>query len=578
MLPWICPVLISLYFPLAAAQDPAPEMSSGWTDRAPVTSTRWMVAAANPIAVDAGASILKQGGNAVDAAIALQLVLGLVEPQSSGLGGGAFLLLHDARTRKLIAFDGRETAPAAATADRFMHDGAPMSFFRALSGGKSVGVPGTVRLLETVHRAHGRLPWSALFAPAIALAENGFAVSPRLHALIGQEGKFTQPRARAYFLGDDGKALAIGATLRNPAYAATLRSIAAGGADAFYRGDIARDIVDTANGTPTDPGDLTLADLANYRVVVREPVCDAYRTYRICGMPPPSSGGIAVLQMLKMLEPFDLRAMGPATFWSVHFFSEAGRLAFADRNVFVADPAFFTPPAGLLDPGYLRARSALISPDASLGVAPRGSPPDVAPVARKVALGQDNALDLPSTSHISIVDAFGNAVSMTTTIEYGFGSRLMTRSGFLLNNEMTDFSFAPTDNGKLVANRVEPGKRPRSAMAPTIAYDRFGQVAIVTGSAGGPAIINHVAKTLIAMIDWDLDPQAAVALPNFGSRNGPTELERGTPVAALEPKLKALGAPVRVLEQNSGLQAIQRTRNGWIGGTDPRREGVVRGE
>ncbi len=562
----------------ATAQDLAPEVSSGWTDREPVTAMHWMVAAANPLAVDAGVSMLKRGGNAVDAVIAVQLVLGLVEPQSSGLGGGAFLLLHDAKARKLIAYDGRETAPAAATPDRFMRNGVPMSFFRAVTGGKSVGVPGTVRLLETVHRAHGRLPWPALFAPAIALAEQGFQVSPRLHALIGAEGNFAQPRARSYFFDADGKALAIGTTLKNPAYAATLRRIAAGGADAFYRGEIARDVVDTANDVPSDPGDLSLADLANYRVVVREPACGSYRAYRVCGMPPPSSGGIAVAQMLMMLEPFNLQAMGAATFWSVHFISEAGRLAFADRSVFVADPAFFTPPAGLLDPAYLRARSALIRPDASMGVAMPGDPPDVVPAARRVALGQDTAFDLPSTSHISIVDGSGNAVAMTTTIEYGFGSRRMTRSGFLLNNEMTDFSFAPTDNGRPVANRVEPGKRPRSAMSPTIAYDSNGRIAIVTGSAGGPAIINHVAKALIAIIDWDLDPQAAVALPNFGSRNGPTELERGTSVADLEPKLKALGAPVRVLEQNSGLQAIKRTDKGWIGGTDPRREGLVKGD
>ena len=569
---------VGIYSWQANAQDFAPEISSGWTDRSPVTSKRFMVAAANSLAVDAGYSVLQRGGNAVDAAIAVQLVLGLVEPQSSGLGGGAFLLLHDAKTKKLIAYDGRETAPAAAMPDRFMRNGAPMSFFRAVTSGKSVGVPGTVRLLETVHRAHGRLPWSALFAPAITLAEQGFPVSARLHALIGEEGNFTQPRARSYFFDADGKPLAIGATLKNPAYAATLRMIAAGGADVFYRGEVARDIVDTANDTPADPGDITLADLANYCVVVREPACGAYRAYRVCGMPPPSSGGIAIAQMLQILEPFDLRAMGPATFWSVHFISEAGRLAFADRNVFVADPAFFMPPAGLLDPAYLRARSALIRPDASLGVALPGNPPDTVPAARKIALGQDSALDLPSTSHISIVDESGNAVAMTTTIEYGFGSRLMTRSGFLLNNQMTDFSFAPTENGKPVANRVEPGKRPRSAMAPTIAYDRFGRAAIVTGSAGGPAIINHVAKTLIAIIDWDLDPQAAVALPNFGSRNGPTELERGTPVAELEPKLKALGAPVRVTGQNSGLQAIVRSGNGWVGGTDPRREGRVRGD
>ncbi|MEO8346871.1 MAG: gamma-glutamyltransferase [Betaproteobacteria bacterium] len=571
-------VFLALLAPFASAQDTAPELASGWTDRAPVSAPHWMVAAANPLAVDAGAAILKQGGSAVDAAIAVQLVLGLVEPQSSGLGGGAFMLLHEGKTKRLTVYDGREAAPAAATPDRFMQGGAPISFFRAISGGKSVGVPGTVRLLETVHRKHGRLRWSELFVPAITLAEQGFAVSPRLHSLIAGEGNFTQSRARSYFFGQDGKALAAGAILRNPAYAATLRRIAAGGADAFYKGEIARDIVDTANQTPTDPGDLTLADLVNYRVVLREPVCDSYRAYRICGIPPPSSGGITVLQMLKMLEPFDVRAMGPATFWSVHFFSEAGRLAFADRNVFVADPAYFTVPAGLLDSDYLRERSALIRADASIGVAAPGNPPEKLTAVRKVALGKDGALELPSTSHISIVDKFGNALAMTTTIEFGFGSRLMTQGGFLLNNELTDFSFAPTDNGKPVANRVEPGKRPRSAMSPTLAYDKFGRVAIVTGSAGGPAIINHVVKTLIGIIDWDLDPQAAVALPNFGSRNGPTELERDTAVAALEPRLRALGATVRVSSQNSGLQAIVRTKSGWIGGTDPRREGVVRGE
>ena len=531
---------------IALAQVQAPERPSGWTDKAPVTAKHWMVAAANPLAVEAGYRILKRGGNAVDAAIAVQLVLGLVEPQSSGLGGGAFMLLHVGKGGKLIAYDGRETAPAAAKPDRFMKDGEPIAFHDAVVGGKSVGVPGTVRLLETVHKRHGRMRWAELFAPAIALAEHGFAVSPRLHALLAAERHMTQPRARDYFFGVDGRPLPVGTLLKNPAYAETLRRIAAGGADAFYRGEIARDVVDTANSHSTNPGDITLADLAGYRVKVRAAVCDNYRGFRVCGMPLPSSGGVTVLQMLKMLEPYDLRAMGPASFWSVHFFSEAGRLAFADRDVYEADPDFYTPPSGLLDADYLRARSALIKSDSSMRSAAPGNPPDRQPADKKVALGQGAALEFPSTSHISIVDNYGNAVAMTTTIEDGFGSRLMTRGGFLLNNELTDFSFAPTDHGKPVANRVEGGKRPRSAMSPTIVYDKVGRVAIVAGSPGGSAIINYVAKTLVAIIDWDLDPQAAIALPNFGSRNGPTELERNTPVAALEPKLRALGASVWV--------------------------------
>jgi len=562
----------------AAAQNQAPERPSGWTDKAPVTARHWMVAAANPLAVDAGYRILKQGGNAVDAAIAVQLVLGLTEPQSSGLGGGAFMLLHDAKTNKLIAYDGRETAPAAATPDRFMKDGKPMSFYDAVVGGKSVGVPGTVRLLETVHRQHGRMKWVDLFAPAIALAEGGFAVSPRLNAMVATEKYLDQPRAKAYFLGADGKPLPVGTVLKNPAYAATLRKLAAGGADAFYSGEIARDVVDTANTHPTNPGDLTLADLANYKVKVREAVCDSYREYRVCGMPLPSSGGLTVLQMLKMLEPYDLRAMGPASFWSVHFMSEAGRLAYADRGVYEADPAFYTPPAGLLDETYLLSRSALIKSDSSMGRAKPGNPPEKIAPARKVAYGEDTALEFPSTSHISIVDKYGNAVAMTTTIEDAFGSRLMTQSGFLLNNELTDFSFAPTEDGKPVANRVEAGKRPRSSMSPTIIYDKAGRVVIVAGSPGGSAIINYVAKTLIGIIDWDLNPQAAIALPNFGSRNGPTELEKDTSIVVLEPKLKALGADVRVMDHTSGLQAIQRTNTGWIGGADPRREGIVKGD
>ncbi len=572
-------LLVALFLPLAAfAQKPSPEHPSGWTEKAPVTAKRWMVAAANPHAVEAGYRVLQRGGSAVDAAIAVQLVLGLVEPQSSGIGGGAFLLVHDGRAKKLIAYDGRETAPAAATPDRFLKNGQPLDFFDAVVGGKAVGVPGTVRLLQTAHRKHGRLAWASLFAPAIALAENGFAMSPRLHALLAAERYITQPRLRAYFFDANGKVLPAGTVLRNPAYARTLRAVAAHGADAFYTGEIARDIVATVTGHPFNPGDLTAADLANYRVVVRDPVCAPYRAYRVCGFPLPSSGGIAVLQMLRMLAPYDVAAMGPASFWSVHYMSEAGRLAFADRGVYMADPAFYTPPAGLLDEAYLAARSALIRPDASLRRAQPGSPPESLPAKAKVAWGTDASLDLPSTSHISIVDRYGSAVAMTTTIENQFGSRLMTEGGFLLNNQLTDFSFVPVEDGRPVANRVEGGKRPRSSMAPTIAYDRFGRVAIVAGSPGGSAIINYVAKTLLSIIDWGLDPQAAVALPNFGSRNGPTELEADTDVAALAPKLRALGADVRVIDLTSGAQAIVRTRDGWIGGADPRREGVVMGQ
>jgi gamma-glutamyltranspeptidase/glutathione hydrolase len=558
---------------------PAPEGASGWPERAPVAARRFMIAAANPLAVDAGYAMLARGGSAVDAAIAAQLVLGLVEPQSSGLGGGGFMLVHDAASRKLIAYDGRETAPAAANPERFLdREGEPLRFLDAVIGGRSVGVPGTMALLAATHRAHGRLKWADLFAPAIVLAEQGFAVSPRLAAAIaGAEGPMGNDRARQYFARATGEPLPAGDTLRNPAYARTLRTLAGQGAGAFYGGEIARDVIATANGAAANPGDLTLDDLAKYRIKVREPVCGPYRGYRVCGMPLPSSGGPTMLQMLAMLEPYDLAAMGPASFWSTHFIAEAGRLAYADRGAYMADPDFVAPPAGLLDPTYLRQRGSTISPTATLGHATPGVPPTPAG-ARMRAAGQHDGLDLASTSHLSIVDAKGNAVSFTTTIENEFGSRLMTEGGFLLNNELTDFSFRAVDDGKPVANRVEPGKRPRSSMAPTIVYDASGRVHLVTGSPGGSSIINYVLKTLVGVIDWKLDPQAAVALPNFGSRNGPTELERGTEVARLAEKLAALGHEVQVIELTSGAQAIVRPRTGWIGGADPRREGTARGD
>ena len=560
----------------ARAQDLPPERASGWTHKQAVASRTFMVAAANPLAADAGYEILRQGGTAVDAAIAVQLVLNLVEPQSSGIGGGAFMLFHDGARNRLVAYDGRETAPAAARPDRFLDGGGePQVRIAAIVGGRSVGVPGTMALLAETHRRHGRLPWARLFAPAIALAENGFAISPRLATLIAAEEHFVQPRARAYFLLPDGSPRAAGTILRNPEFATTLRTIAAAGSAAFYRGDIARDVVDTADSFAPNPGDLTLADLARYHVERRAPVCAAYRVYKVCGMPPPS-GGITVLQMLGMLEPYDLAAMGPASFWSVHFVSEAGRLGYADREAYIADPDFVAPPKGLLDRDYLRERSQQIRTTGTLGRADAGTPRESS--SDKAASGAQPALEFPSTSHISIVDRYGNAVSMTTTIEDAFGSRLMTKGGFLLNNELTDFSFTPVAGGRPVANRVEPGKRPRSAMAPMIVYDRRGRVYMIVGSPGGPAIINYVVKTLVGVLDWHLDPQAAVALPNFGSRNGPTELEADTAVVTLSPRLKALGHETRIVEHTSGLAAIVRTKNGWIGGADPRREGTVRGD
>jgi gamma-glutamyltranspeptidase/glutathione hydrolase len=572
-------LFLGLALSLGAAAEPnAPERPSGPTAKQAASARHQMVATANPLATDAGDGILRRGGTAIDAAIAVQMVLNLVEPQSSGIGGGAFMLVHDARRKALVVYDGRETAPAAARPDRFLDStGRPLRFFAAVVGGRSVGVPGTLRMLELAHRRHGRLPWASLFEPAIRLAEHGFVVSPRLSAAIRAQRYLRQDRARAYFHNADGTPLAAGQRLTNPAFASTLKRIAAGGANAFYTGDIARDVVHTADSYAANPGDLTVADLAAYRAQVRQPVCGQYRRYRVCGVPPPSSGGIAVLQILGMLERFDMGSIGSSDLISAHLFSEAGRLAYADRDMYVADPDFIAVPAGLTDRGYLRERSRLIRLDSSLGYAVPGEPPPVA-AADNARFGRGQALELPSTSHISIVDRYGNAVAMTTTIEDAFGSKLLTAGGFLLNNELTDFSFTPVESGRPVANSVEGGKRPRSAMAPTIVYDAQRRVVVVAGSPGGPAIINYVAKTLIGILDRGLDPQTAVDLPNIGSRNGPTELERGTKAEALASKLEALGEATEIVDQNSGLQVIVRSAGRWLGGADSRREGTVSGD
>ncbi|MBP2313674.1 gamma-glutamyltransferase [Azospirillum soli] len=558
----------------ATPTDIAPERGTGRATRTVDVATKHMVAAANPLAAEAGREILRAGGSAVDAAIAVQLVLNLVEPQSSGIGGGAFLLHYDAGTKAVASYDGRETAPAAAKPDRFIGpDGKPMDLRAAIVGGRSVGVPGTLKLLEHAHRQHGKLPWPKLFERAIALAENGFTVSPRLNGQLAQETHLkTDPAARAYFYQPDGTPWPVGHVLKNPDFAATLRAIAEKGSAAFYEGPMAADIAKAVTGHPTNPGDLTESDLKAYQVKERDPLCGSYRVFTLCGMGPPSSGGVAVLQMLTMLERKDIGAKRNDPAQVVHWFAEAGRLAYADRALYLGDPDFVKVPVkGLLDRAYLMNRAALIG-ETSMGKAQPGEPP----YKETRAWGLADAAE-HGTSHISVVDGQGNAVAMTTTIEDGFGSRIMVR-GFLLNNELTDFAFTPTEGDKPVANRVEPGKRPRSSMAPTLVFHRDGSLVATVGSPGGSAIINYVGKTLIGLLDWGLDPQQAVDLANFGSRNGPTELELGTEAESWKSALEARGHTVKAVELTSGTQAIVVTANGLSGGADTRREGVAVGD
>jgi len=577
----------------ARARRQAPEASSGRTTKTIRFAARDMVAAANPLAVQAGVRVLAEGGSAVDAAIAAQMVLNLVEPQSSGIGGGAFMLHYDGAHDTLRTYDGRETAPAAATADMFVDaEGRELRFLFAVDSGLSVGTPGLLRMLEMAHRRHGRLPWSRLFDDAIRLAESGFEISPRLAALIARTAARFDAQGdpvRGYFLNPDGTPKRAGTRLTNPEFAATLRTVAAGGADAFYTGPIAQAIVDKVRAHPTAPGRLTTSDLAGYRAKERAPLCGGYRGHKVCGMGPPSTGGIAVLQTLGILEGFPLASLPPDSVDAVHLVAEAYRLAYADRARYVADGDFVSVPvAGLLDPAYLRERARLIRMDRSMGVPRAGNPAGAPPRA-----GEDASMPLPSTSHLSIVDRFGDAVSMTTSIENAFGSLQMV-GGFLLNNHMTDFSFRAADaRGNPTINRIEPGKRPRSSMSPTIVFDAGNRVEAVLGSPGGTNIIAYVTKTLVGLLDWGLNVQQAIDLPNFVAQTSATTvLERSTPIVAAQPGLEARGHTVVLSDLNSGVHAIvfEHAPRGdgpagtqahgagrWAGGADPRREGTAAG-
>lgn len=573
----------------------APELGSGYrTDLSPRHAAQHMAAAANPLAAEAGREMLRQGGSAIDAAIAMQAVLTLVEPQSSGIGGGAFIMLWDGN--RVQAYDGRETAPAGATERLFLKpDGQPMAFTAAQIGGRSVGTPGVLRALELAHKKTGHLPWARLFEPAIRLSEHGFAISPRLHSLIAADRFIPQsPEMAAYFLNADGTPKATGTLLKNPALAAVFKRIAEEGPDALYHGPIADEIARKVQGH-RNAGSLSEADLAGYAAKERAPLCTDYKRWKICGMPPPSSGGIAIAQILGTLQALQardprlaiapmtpLKSASPAglepTPEAVHLIAEAGRLAFADRALYVADADFVpVPVAGLIAQDYLARRAALIG-ERSLGIAQPGQPAGI-----QVAYAPDRSPLRISTSQVVAVDDQGGAVSMTTTVESAFGSHLMVQ-GFVLNNQMTDFSFIPEENGQPVANRVQPGKRPRSAMAPTLVFDRHsGELLATLGSPGGSQIIEYVSKSLVAMLDWQLDPQAAISLPNFGSRNGATELETGLFSPALKQALRDKGHALSEIEMTSGIQAIVRTRDAQgkvllSGGADPRREGEALGD
>jgi len=570
-------LLLLLLSATATAQQQAnPEAASGFAAKPPVIAERQLVVTANPLASAAALEILRQGGSAADAAIAALLVLGLVEPQSAGLGGGGFWLQYDAAAARLRAYDGRETAPASATPALFLDSGGqPMDFWAAVASGRSVGVPGTVALLAKVYANHGRLPWADLFGPAIGLASQGFPLSPRLYELLLIDPLLrTDPVARRLYYGADGLPLPVGTLLRNADYATMLGLIAYSGPAAFYEGPIAAAVVRAAaRDEPAAP--LSLEDLKAYRALERPPVCGPYRVYLVCGQGPPSSGGVTLLQILGLLDHFAL-APEPLAVATMHLLAEASRLAFADRNAYLADPDFVAQPVeALLDPRYLAQRALLIDPAKAMGTAAPGLP-------QKQGLLLD-AIEGPSTTHLVVVDSAGDVVSLTASVENAFGSRRMAtlsgEGGFLLNNQLTDFSFAPVDAAGLpVANRPEAGKRPRSSMAPTIVLDADGEPVFALGTPGGSRIIGFVALALVGLIDWGLDPAAAAALPLLTNRNGTTDLEANRGLEPLGEALAARGHTVGYAAMTSGFAILAITPEGLLGGADPRREGLAAGD
>jgi len=550
-----------------------PEAATGYVEKQAFEAKDYMVVAANPYASWAGKNILEKGGSAIDAAVAVQSMLSLVEPQSSGIGGGAFILYWDSKNKVLHTFDGRETAPKAVNSHWFIEGNKPMRWIDAVVGGKSVGVPGAVKALEMAQKEFGKLPWNTLFDDTIKTAEDGFKVSPRLAKLVALDyhpGLKTFPASSTYFF-PAGLPLKEGTVKKNKKLAKTLKGIAEKGSDYLLKGEVAEKIVKAVNSAEINPGQMTLEDLASYEPVKREPVCGLYHDKRICGMAPPSSGGVNVYQILKMLEGFDLSQYAPDSVEFANLYTQASALSYADREKFIADSDFTNLPfAAMINTAYLERRAESISVDKEWRRKRAGNPYADA----NVALG--TSMELPNTSHVSIVDKEGNAVSMTTSIEFMFGSGIMVE-GFLLNNQLTDFSFSPTKNRFPVPNRVEPGKRPRSAMSPTMVFDKEGNLEVVVGSPGGSRIVSYVAQTLIGVLDFGLDIQQAINLPKITNRNDYTALEKGTPIAELEAPLKALGHNVKVVDLNSGLHGIQFKSGKLIGGADPRREGIAVG-
>lgn len=572
----VASALLSMNLNAAQTTDAVdPEAASGFSHKNSVEANDYMVAAANPLAVKAGYDVLKSGGSAIDAMVAVQAMLGLVEPQSSGLGGGAFMVYYDAESGKVTSFDGRETAPMAATPELFQDEnGKPLKFYDAVVGGRSVGTPGTVKLMSDLHHRFGTQKWADLLAPAQEMAEQGFKVSPRLAgAIAGDKERLSRyPDTRAYFFTAEGEALAEGSVLKNPEYAQTLATLAKDGAAAFYEGRIGQDIVNKVQSIADNPGLLTRQDFSNYRVKERSATCAPYRQYAICGMGPPSSGALTVGQILGISSHFDLKKMGADSAQAWQIIGDASRLAFADRGRYMADSDFVPMPEGLLDKSYLAERAKLITPGKALESVSAGEPR----WEKAIAMADDQSIELPSTTHLVIVDKKGNIVSMTSTIENGFGSRVMS-NGFLLNNELTDFSFAGYKNGYPIANRLEPGKRPRSSMAPTIVM-KDGKPYMAVGSPGGSRIIGYVASTLIAHLDWGMPIQQAINQPHLINRFGTYDLEKGTDAERFKAPLEKMGFKVNVRDLNSGLHAIHFKDGKLVGGADPRREGIAMGD